>query len=68
MDVKKVSIQTKCALKEVEILLQKRNQMLTKIQLKYSVHIKEEVNFIPFSGLSFLTPCNLNTCTACISH
>lgn len=68
MDDKQVSIQTQCTLKEVEIVLQKRNQMLIRIQLKYSVHIREEVNFIPFLGRSFLTPGNLNTRTACISH
>ena len=45
MDVKQVSNQTKCALKEVEILLQQRNQMLIEIQLKYSVR-KRLISFL----------------------
>lgn len=68
MDVKQISIQTKYALKEVEILLQKRKQMLIKIQLKYSVYIGKKVYLILFLGHSFLTSGNLNTCTACIGH
>lgn len=74
MDVKQVSItkrkekKKKSSLKEVEILLQKRNKVLVKILLKYSVHIREVVNFIPFLGHSSLTLGNLNTCTTFISH